>query len=132
MGVVYRARDTVLQRQVALKTIGGFALAAPDLSVFERRFLNEARAAAALSHPHIVAVHDFGRDEATGTLFIALEFLEGETLEQVARRGPLEWTAACRIVAAVARALEAAHARGLIHRDIKPANLWLVAPTPAG
>ena len=80
MGVVYRARDTVLQRTVALKTIGGFALAAPDMSAFERRFLNEARVAAALSHPHIVAVHDFGRDEATGTLFIALEFLEGETL----------------------------------------------------
>jgi hypothetical protein len=126
MGVVYRARDTVLQRTVALKTIGGFALAG-DVAAFERRFLNEARVAAALSHPHIVAVHDFGRDEATGTLFIALEFLEGETLDQMLGRGPLEWSSACRIVAAVARALHAAHARGFVHRDVKPANVMVLA-----
>jgi hypothetical protein len=127
MGVVYRARDTVLERTVALKTIGGFALAG-DMAAFEKRFLNEARVAAALSHPHIVAVHDFGRDDATGTLFIALEYLEGETLDQVVRRGPLEWTTACRIVAAIARALHAAHARGFVHRDVKPANV-MVLPT---
>ena len=127
MGVVYRAKDTVLQRTVALKTIGGLGLAADDRTAFEQRFLNEARVAAALSHPGIVAVHDFGRDEATGMLFIALEYLDGETLDQRVRGGPLEWTSACRIVAAVARALHAAHARGIVHRDVKPANVMVLA-----
>ena len=127
MGVVYRARDTVLERLVALKTIHGFGLAAEDMAAFERRFLNEARVAAALSHPNVVAVHDFGRDEASGTLYIALEFVEGETLEQRVRRGPIEWSSACRITAAVARALNIAHTRGFVHRDVKPANVIVLA-----
>ncbi len=126
MGIVYRAKDTLLARTVALKTVGAFPGASDDAAAFERRFLNEARAAAALSHPNIVAVHDFGSDPATGTLFIALEFLQGETLEAVARRGPMEWAPACRIVARVARALYAAHASGIVHRDVKPANIMLL------
>jgi hypothetical protein len=126
MGIVYRAKDTLLGRAVALKTVGSFAAAAEDAGSFERRFLNEARAAAALSHPNIVAVHDFGTDPATGTLFIALEFLHGETLEAVSRRGPVEWPQACRILARVARALHAAHASGIVHRDVKPANIMLL------
>ena len=96
MGIVYRAKDTLLARTVALKTVGAFGAAAEDAAGFERRFLNEARAAAGLSHPNIVAVHDFGSDPATGTLFMALEFLPGETLEAVARRGPMEWAQAFR------------------------------------
>jgi len=126
MGIVYRAKDTLLARTVALKTVAAFPAAAEDAAGFERRFLNEARAAAALSHPNIVAVHDFGSDPATGTLFMALEFLHGETLEAVARRGPLEWAPACRILARVARALHAAHATGIVHRDVKPANIMLL------
>jgi serine/threonine-protein kinase len=126
MGIVYRARDTVLERRVALKTVGGFAVTADDAASFEARFLNEARAAAALSHPNIVAVHDFGRDPVTSTLFIALEFLEGETLEAIARRGPMDWATACRVLARVARALHAAHAFGIVHRDVKPANIMLL------
>ena len=126
MGIVYRAKDTLLARTVALKTVAVFPAAAEDAAGFEQRFLNEARAAAALSHPNIVAVHDFGSDPATGTLFMALEFLQGETLEAVARRGPLEWAPACRILARVARALHAAHASGIVHRDVKPANIMLL------
>ena len=126
MGIVYRAKDTVLERRVALKTVAHFGVAAGDQEAFDRRFLNEARAAAALSHPNIVAVHDFGRDPVTGTLFIALELLDGETLDAVIRRGPMEWRRACRIVARVARALHAAHASGIVHRDVKPANIMLL------
>jgi serine/threonine-protein kinase len=125
MGIVYRAKDTLLARTVALKTVAAFG-AAEDAAGFEKRFLNEARAAAALSHPNIVAVHDFGSDPATGTLFMALEFLQGETLEAVSRRGPMEWPQACRILARVARALHAAHASGIVHRDVKPANIMLL------
>ena len=79
MGIVYRAKDTLLARTVALKTVAAFPAPTADAAGFEQRFLNEARAAAALSHPNIVAVHDFGSDPATGTLFMALEFLQGET-----------------------------------------------------
>jgi serine/threonine-protein kinase len=122
MGVVYEAHDPVLDRIVALKVIqpstGGEAA-----RVFEERFLAEARIAAALQHPGIVVVHDVGRDEATGALFIALELLRGETLADLGERGPLDWRAVLQIVAQVARALHHAHGHGVVHRDIKPANV---------
>ena len=125
MGVVYRASDPVLGRAVALKTVSA-ALAAGDLdrASFEARFLAEARAAALLSHPAIVTVHDFGRDEATDTLFIALEHLEGRTVAEIVKaNGPLPWRQALAIAGRIAGGLDHAHERGIVHRDVKPANI---------
>ena len=90
MGVVYEARDPVLDRTVALKVIQP-AAEGDALRAFEERFLAEARIAAALHHPGIVVVHDVGRDAATGALFIALELLRGRTLADLAGGGPLDW-----------------------------------------
>ncbi len=127
MGVVYEARDPVLDRTVALKVIKP-AAEGDELEAYEERFLAEARIAAQLQHPGIVVVHDVGRDEASGTLFIALELLRGQTLAELARQGQLEWTRVMRIVGQVARALGFAHARGVVHRDVKPANV-IVLPS---
>ena len=128
MGVVYEARDPALDRTVALKVIQPSA-EGEAARVFEERFLAEARIAAALQHPGIVVVHDVGRDPATGTLFIALELLRGQTLADLAAAGPLDWRTALRLVAQVARALaprpppgcraprrEAGQRRGAAHR----------------
>jgi serine/threonine-protein kinase len=122
MGVVYAARDPSLDRTVALKVIQP-SIEGEAARVFEERFLAEARIAAALQHPGIVVVHDVGRDERTGALFIALELLRGETLAELGARGPLDWLAVLRIVSQVARALDHAHRHGVVHRDIKPANV---------
>jgi serine/threonine-protein kinase len=127
MGVVYEARDPVLDRTVALKVIKP-AAEGDELEAYEERFLAEARIAAQLQHPGIVVVHDVGRDEASGTLFIALELLRGQTLAELARQGQVEWARVMRIVGQVARALGYAHARGVVHRDIKPANV-IVLPS---
>jgi serine/threonine-protein kinase len=127
MGVVYEARDPLLDRTVALKVIQP-AVAAEERLAFEERFLAEARIAAALQHPGIVVVHDSGRDETTGALFIALELLRGETLADVASEGPAPWPRVMHVVSQVARALEHAHRAGVVHRDIKPANV-IVLPT---
>jgi serine/threonine-protein kinase len=127
MGVVYEARDPVLDRTVALKVIQA-AAEGDALRAHEERFLAEARIAAALQHPGIVVVHDVGRDPATGALFIALELLRGATLADLAASGPLEWRRVMRIVAQVARALGHAHRHGVVHRDIKPANV-IVLPS---
>ena len=130
MGVVYRATDPVLGRTVALKTVGlHLAAGDEDRASFEARFLAEARAAALLSHPAIVTVHDFGRDEATDTLFIALEHLEGRTLSEVVRaEGALPWRRALAIAGRIAGGLDHAHQRGIVHRDVKPANIIVVGP----
>jgi hypothetical protein len=122
MGIVYEAHDPSLDRTVALKVIQPSA-EGETAKIFEERFLAEAKAAAAVQHPGIVVVHDVGRDEPTGALFIALELLRGETLADLGERGPLDWRAALAIVARVARALHHAHAQGVVHRDIKPANV---------
>jgi serine/threonine-protein kinase len=128
MGVVFKALDPALGRTIALKTVHlAFSIPEDQRAVFEQRFVSEARVAAALSHPGIVVVHDVGRDEATGTLFIALEYLEGETLADVAKaRAPVDWQTALLLVAKIARALSHAHSQGVIHRDIKPANIMLL------
>jgi len=127
MGVVYRAHDPALGRSVALKTVQ-LAFPVPDdqKESFEQRFLAEARAAAGLSHPSIVVVHDVGRDPAAGTPFIALEFLHGQTLGERLANGPLPLADALRIASQLADALHHAHSHGIVHRDIKPANIMLV------
>jgi len=129
MGVVYLAQDPALERLIALKTIDlAFAVPARERASFEQRFLAEARVAARLQHPGIVVVHDVGRDDARGILYIALEYLHGRTLADLGPE-PLSWPEALRVVAALARALHHAHAQSIVHRDVKPANVML---TPSG
>jgi eukaryotic-like serine/threonine-protein kinase len=127
MGVVYRARDRVLGREVALKLVRPEH--ASD-SAARQRFLREARAAAVLTHPGIAAVYEAGEavaDEPGGLapLYIAEELVEGETLAERLRRGPLQIEEVLRLGVQMADALGAAHARGIVHRDVKPSNLMV-------
>jgi len=128
MGVVYLAKDPVLGRSVALKTVRlGFAVSEKDRSAFARRFLTEARAAAALSHPGVVTVYDAGRDTETEALFIAFEYLEGRTLAEMTAGGSrVEMREALRLTVRVAEALQHAHSQGVVHHDIKPANIMVL------
>jgi serine/threonine-protein kinase len=132
MGVVYEARDPALGRTIALKTIHAASVASPDEpGSFERRFIDEARTAARLCHPGIAAIHDAGRDEGTGTLYVALEYLEGPTLAEIIReRAPLAWREALSIVLRIAEALHHAHSQGVLHRDLTPANVLLLSSGP--
>src|SRR5438094_4917659 len=125
MGVTYRAMDRVLDRPVALKIINT-NLASHSAEARER-FMREARAAAALRHPNVATVYQFGVREETGQFFYAMELVEGETLEERVRRlGPLDVWATIDIALQVTAALAAAEERGLVHRDLKPGNLMLV------
>ena len=128
MGVVYRALDPDLGRTVAVKVVQlFFALPENDRAQFEARFQAEARAAAGLSHPGIVVVHDVGRDPNSGALYIALEYLEGKTLAELTGGGTrLEPREALRLTARAAEALHHAHERGIVHRDVKPANIMVL------
>jgi len=132
MGVVYLAGDPVLGRQVALKTVSlSFAASAEEKEGFERRFLAEARAVAALSHPGIVTIHDVGRVGDTASLYIAFELLRGRPLSDVVAGGAhMGWREALGITAFVAEALHHAHERGIVHRDVKPANIMLPPTGP--
>jgi tRNA A-37 threonylcarbamoyl transferase component Bud32 len=128
MGVVYRALDPALGRSVALKTVQlGFMISDHDREVFDKRFLSEARVAAALSHPSLVVVHDLGHDPETGLLFIAFEYLNGWTLAEITAGGvPMDPDKALYVSARVAEALDYAHRQGVVHRDIKPANVMVL------
>ena len=125
MGVVYEAQDPMLHRRIALKAVRiAASIPGEAREHFEKRFLSEARAVAVLSHPGIVVVHDVGRDEESETPYIAMEFLEGKTLDQITAGGKrLPWREALDLVKQAAWALQHAHERGIIHRDIKPANI---------
>jgi serine/threonine protein kinase len=124
MGVVYKARQTALNRLVALKmTAAGIDAEEEELS----RFRREAQAIACLKHPHIVQIHEVGEDE--GRLFLSLEYVDGGALARRLDGTPWPAQDAAQLVETLARAMHYAHQQGVVHRDLKPANI-LLAPNP--
>ena len=121
MGDVYRARDVRLERDVAVKVLPERIARDTDARA---RFEREAKAVAALTHPNILAIHDYGAEEVA---YSVTELLEGQTLRQRLLEGPIPWRKAVEIGAAIADGLAAAHAKGIIHRDLKPENIFLTA-----
>jgi eukaryotic-like serine/threonine-protein kinase len=122
MGEVYRARDTRLNREVAIKVLPELVAADPNrLARFER----EAQAVAALSHPNILAIHDFGASGST--TYAVMELLEGVTLREELGKGPLPLRKATDYAGQIARGLAAAHEKGVVHRDLKPENLFITS-----
>ncbi len=122
MGVVYRARDSHLDRFIALKVLPPDKVADPER---KQRFVNEAKTASALNHPNIVTVHDI--DQADGIDFIAMEFVQGKTLDEVIGRKGLKLNEALKYAIQIADALAKAHAAGIVHRDLKPANVMVTS-----
>jgi eukaryotic-like serine/threonine-protein kinase len=122
MGEVYRARDTRLGRDVAVKVLREIVAGDPSR---QARFEREAKAVAALSHPNILAIHDVGTQDSI--TYAVMELLEGQTLRDRLAHGPLPWRQAAEIGAAIAEGLAAAHAKGIVHRDLKPENLFLTS-----
>jgi serine/threonine protein kinase len=124
MGVVYKAEDTKLQRMVALKFLSSELTQEPEARA---RFVREARAAAALDHANICTVYEI--DESENRIFIAMAFIQGQSLKEKIQSGPLALPEALDLAAQVAEGLREAHEKGMIHRDIKPANIMI---TPGG
>ena len=122
MGEVYRARDTRLERDVAVKVLPASYSADPDRL---RRFEQEARAASQLNHPNIVTVHDFGTHQ--GSPYVVQELLEGETLRERIESGSLGTRKATEYALEIAHGLAAAHDKGIVHRDLKPENIFITA-----
>ncbi|MCA1573889.1 MAG: protein kinase [Acidobacteria bacterium] len=120
MGEVYLAKDTKLERTVALKMLP--AELATDQNRM-RRFVQEAKAAAALNHPNIAHIYDIG--EAAGTNFMTMEFIDGDTLRAKIHRDKAELRKLLEYLTQVARALAKAHAAGIVHRDLKPDNIMI-------
>jgi serine/threonine protein kinase len=120
MGIVFRAREVTLDRPVAIKIIR------PELATARaaERFLREARILASMQHPNVVSVHKAG--EADGFFYYVMEYIEGETLEDRLKRGPLPRDEALKLARDVLDALEAVHGRGVVHRDLKPSNIFLI------
>jgi serine/threonine protein kinase len=129
MGVVYLARDPVIGRRLALKTLNVKA-ESEEAEEFAQRFVREAQAVGMLNHPGVVTVHDAGIDQETGLSFIAMEYIEGKTLKDFLRSGQgFAYSEVARMGAALAGALDYGHSKGVVHRDIKPANIIV---TPQG
>jgi serine/threonine-protein kinase len=120
MGVVYKARDTHLDRYVAIKVLPAEKVADPDR---KRRFTQEAKAASALNHPNIIHVYDI--DQAEGTDFISMEYVVGRTLDQLIPPGGMPLSETVKYAVQIADALAAAHTAGIVHRDLKPANVMV-------
>src|SRR5467141_4389795 len=122
MGEVYRARDTRLERTVAIKILPEQFSADP---VRKQRFEREARAISSLNHPHICVLHDVGSQD--GTSYLVMEYLQGETLESQLRKGRIPLKQALEVGVQICEALEKAHRAGIVHRDLKPGNIMLTA-----
>ena len=120
MGEVYKAKDTRLNRIAAIKVLPRHLSKRADL---RQRFEREARALASLSHPHICPIHDIGKED--GIDFLVMEYLEGETLAQRLKKGPVPLSQALQTAIEIADALDQAHQQGVIHRDLKPGNIML-------
>ena len=127
MGDVYRARDSRLERDVAVKVLPERFIRDSEARM---RFEREAKAIAALTHPNILAIHDYGTTDTTA--FSVTELLEGLTLRQRMIQGQLPWRRAVEIAAEIADGLAAAHAKGIIHRDLKPENLFVARSRRSG
>ena len=120
MGVVYRARDTRLNRSVAIKVLPADRVSDPER---KRRFIQEARAASALNHPNIITLHDIGSE--SGIDFIVMEYVSGKTLDQRIPRKGMRLNEALKLAIQITDALAKAHSAGIIHRDLKPTNVMV-------
>jgi serine/threonine protein kinase len=120
MGVVYKARDTHLERFVALKVLPPERVADAER---KRRFVQEAKAASALNHPNIITIYDISSEG--GVDFIAMEYVAGKTLDELIPRKGMRLNKALKVAVQIAEALVAAHAAGIIHRDLKPGNVMV-------